>query len=154
MHNPLSAFTQLSEAESDALKSLAMLAATTGAGYLGQKLDLISTLSALKGESEPPPWLVDLAELILKYTTSPVMSRIATPLVEGWMERNGIPFSAVVSLARRFAPLLDLAIEEEDDRVFFITALTTLASRVRENSNRERFKGIVNCPSCRFVFLV
>jgi hypothetical protein len=126
-------------------------------GMLGAKaMSSLSTneiIGMLRGKNTPHPLLLRVAKMVTMNKDNPEIMDFLLNSGLSWMEGKGFSTSTLLKTMKDYAPLIDLKLETVDLQGLR-TSLIQLADRIVENDDTISYTAMVDCPSCRYTFLV
>jgi hypothetical protein len=128
------------------------------AGVVGQQAahnpQVQEVMSALKGETLPPRWLAAMGEWIKRMSAYNSLD-VVPKTIKAFCDANQVSYESLVSGMRKISKTLGVETIETDPDVFLKQALLELSDKLLPiNEGAVQFKGIVQCPNCKYTFLV
>lgn len=151
---PWMSLLALSKDEKQTIENLKTMATSFGVTAIAHDSGITGIVAALRGEESAPAWLVKMAKMARKATANGQSREVSLTVIKSLAEQNGFQYQSLVSLLRKFAPVLDVNVENLDDDEVVLNVLATIGNNVIDSELNPQYTGVVTCPKCKFTHIV
>jgi len=135
------------------LNSLATLAGSFLGAKISAGLGNSNWLNILRGRETAPQPVLKTAELISSFKDNRTVVEGIISAGLGALQAKGLEKTDILAMAKSYAPVLDVELIHAD--VTSLTdALIVISERIIENDDTVVFTAAIDCPKCRYMFMV
>lgn len=120
---------------------------------LFKKVDEGSLVSMLRGKSEASPKILKMAKLVASFKNDPTMTGMIIDYGLKWLDQKGFARDDILSAAKSYAPILDVKMDVATMEEF-ASAVVQIADNIVAGDDTIVHTAIIDCPKCRYMFMV